>query len=51
MRLKKKSSDAVKRTTAKLFLNALYGRMGMKEIDNTMEILELKEARLLETNK
>ena len=45
---KKLSKDSVQKTTAKLFLNALYGRMGMREIESTIEILDLIEAKELE---
>jgi hypothetical protein len=46
--IKKNSKDSVKITTAKLFLNSIYGRMGMKDIDSTIEILSLDEAKELE---
>ena len=46
--IKKLSIDSVQKTTAKLFLNALYGRMGMKDIDSTIEIISLDEASELE---
>jgi len=46
--MKKLRKDSVKKTTAKLFLNYLYGRMGMKDIDSTIEILDLNEAKQLD---
>jgi len=39
--IKKLSKDSIEKSTAKLFLNSLYGRMGMKEIDSTIEIIEI----------
>lgn len=48
---KKKSKDPIQRTVAKLFLNTLYGRLGMKDIDNTMKIVDKKEAETLDKNK
>jgi hypothetical protein len=36
---------------AKLFLNYLYGRMGMKDLENTMKIVnKKKEAESLDKN-
>lgn len=35
---------------AKLFLNALYGRMGMKNIEDTMKIVDKKQAETLDKN-
>jgi hypothetical protein len=49
-KLKENSRDPVQRTIAKLFLNSLYGRMGMKEINNVMEIVNKKEAENLDKN-
>jgi hypothetical protein len=48
--IKKSSEDPVQKSIAKLFLNSLYGRMGMKEIDNTMKIVNKKEAENLDKN-
>ena len=48
--IKKNAKDPIQRTTAKLFLNALYGRMGMKEIGDKMEIVDKKEAEFLDKN-
>jgi len=48
--VKENSKDPVQRTVAKLFLNSLYGRMGMKEIDNTMKIVNKKEVEHLDKN-
>jgi len=49
--IKKLSKDSVQKTTAKLFLNSLYGRMGMKNIESTLEILESTEAKALDKKK
>jgi hypothetical protein len=38
--IKKKTNDPVERTITKLFLNSLYGRLGMNEIEEKMEIVE-----------
>lgn len=38
--IKKTSSDPVQRNISKLFLNSLYGRLGMNEIDEKMEIVD-----------
>ena len=46
--LKKLSEDPIEKTMAKLFLNYLYGRMGMKEIDSTIDILDITEAKELD---
>jgi len=48
--LKRNSNDPVQRTISKLFLNSLYGRMGMKEIENSMKIVDKKEADNLDKN-
>ncbi len=48
--IKKTSVDPIKRATAKLFLNSLYGRMGMKELDNIMQIVNKTEAQNLDKN-
>jgi hypothetical protein len=48
--IKKSSFDPIQRSIAKLFLNALYGRFGMKEIENTMKIVNKKEAFNLDKN-
>jgi hypothetical protein len=47
-KLKRSALDPVQRTTAKLFLNSLYGRMGMKHIDTSMEIVDKRGAELLD---
>jgi hypothetical protein len=49
-KLKRSAKDPVQRTISKLFLNSLYGRMGMKEIDTLMRIVDKKEAELLDKN-
>ena len=46
--IKKLSKDSVQKNMAKFLLNSLYGRMGMKEIDSTIEIINLDEAKQLE---
>jgi hypothetical protein len=48
--LKKSAKDPVQRATAKLILNSLYGRMGMKEIDNVIEIVNKEKAEYLDKN-
>jgi hypothetical protein len=48
--IKKNSKDPVQRAIAKLFLNALYGKMGMKELENTLKIVSKKEALDLDKN-
>jgi len=48
--IKSSTTDPVKRAIAKLFLNSLYGRMGMKNIENVMEIIDKKEAEKLDKN-
>jgi len=50
MKLKKNSKDPVQKAVAKLFLNSLYGRFGMKEIDSIMEIVNKQEAETLDRN-
>jgi hypothetical protein len=46
----KKSGDPIQRSIAKLFLNALYGRLGMKDIEDTIKIVNKKEAEDLDKN-
>jgi hypothetical protein len=49
--IKKKSiNDPIKRSQAKLFLNALYGRMGMKDIENFIKIVDRNEVEYLDKN-
>ena len=45
---KKNSSDQVQRSISKLFLNSLYGRFGMKEIENFIKIVDQNEAEYLD---
>ena len=49
--LKKTANDSVRRATAKLFLNSLYGRMGMKDIESTLKIVDAKEVFNLDKNR
>ena len=49
-KLKSSAKDPVQKTTAKLFLNYLYGRMGMKEIENVMEKIDKKDIENLDKN-
>jgi len=49
-KLKSSTTDPVQKTISKLFLNSLYGRMGMKEIDNVLKIVNKKEADNLDRN-
>jgi hypothetical protein len=46
--IKSSTTDPVQKSIAKLFLKALYGRMGMKDIDNVMRIVDKKEAENLD---
>ena len=48
--IKKNSKDPVKISIAKLLLNTLYGRFGMKDIDSIMRIVDLDEAKYLDKN-
>lgn len=48
--IKSSTTDPVQRAIAKLFLNSLYGRMGMKETDSIMDIIDKKEAEKLDKN-
>ena len=50
MILSKKTKDPVQRSIAKLFLNSLYGRLGMKDIESTLKIVDKKEAEYLDKN-
>jgi len=49
-KIKSSTKDPVQRTISKLFLNSLYGRMGMKEVNNVMKIVNKKEADNLDRN-
>jgi hypothetical protein len=48
--LKKKSTDPVQRAIAKLLLNSLYGRMGMRGLESTMKVVDKVEAEYLDKN-
>ena len=48
--VKSSTNDPVQRSIAKLFLNALYGRMGMKELENTLKIVDKNEVEILDKN-
>lgn len=48
--IKSSTDDPVQRSIAKLFLNALYGRMGMREIENTLKIVDKNEVEVLDKN-
>jgi hypothetical protein len=48
--VKKNSNDPIQRSIAKLFLNALYGRFGMKDIEDTLKIVDRDEAEYLDKN-
>lgn len=41
--IKKNSKNQVQKSISKLFLNALYGRLGMKELESTLRIVDKKE--------
>lgn len=47
---KESAKDPVQRTIAKLLLNSLYGRMGMKDIESTTKIVDKEEAEYLDKN-
>ena len=49
-KIKVSSTDPVKRSIAKLFLNSLYGRLGIKDLDNIMQIVDKQEAEYLDKN-
>jgi DNA polymerase type B, organellar and viral len=48
--IKSSTKDPVQKAIAKLFLNSLYGRLGMKEIEDRMEIVDKNEAEFLDKN-
>ena len=48
IKLKSLSKDPVQYSLSKLFLNSLYGRMGMKDLSNTMKIVDKREAEYLD---
>lgn len=49
-KIKKNSSDPIQKSIAKLFLNALYGRMGMKDLDSNQKIVDRDEVEYLDKN-
>src|SRR5258706_766872 len=48
--IKSLTKDPVQYSLSKLFLNALYGRFGMKDIENFIKIVDQNEAELLDKN-
>jgi len=48
--MKRNSKDPIQILISKLFLNSLYGRMGVKDIDNNMKIISKKEVNNLDKN-
>lgn len=50
-KIKQSSKDPLQKAIAKLLLNSLYGRMGMKNIVSVMKIVTQKEAEALDKNK
>ena len=46
--IKSSTNYPIQKSIAKLFLNSLYGRLGMKDITNTMKIVDKKEAENLD---
>jgi hypothetical protein len=48
--IKKNSKDPVQKNISKLFLNSLYGRLGMKEINNRLEIVNKESLENLDKN-
>jgi hypothetical protein len=47
---KKNTNDPVKRNIAKLLLNSLYGKFGMKDIESHMKIVDNKELENITNN-
>ena len=48
--IKKANKNSVQKSIAKLFLNSLYGRFGMKDIENISKIVNKTEAEYLDKN-
>jgi hypothetical protein len=48
--IKSSTADPIQRSIAKLMLNSLYGRFGLKEIDDTLKIVSKTEAEYLDKN-
>jgi len=48
--LKSSAKDPVQRTIAKLFLNSLYGRLGIKDLENAIKFVNKDEAKDLDKN-
>ena len=48
--IKKTSIDPVQKSLAKLLLNSLYGRLGMKDIESTLKIVDKSEVEALDKN-
>ena len=46
--IKNTASDPIQKAIAKLFLNSLYGRMGMKDIEHIIKIVDKNEAENLD---
>jgi hypothetical protein len=49
-KIKEHTNDPIQRKIAKLFLNSLYGRLGMKELEDIMKIVTKREADYLDKN-
>jgi len=49
-KIKKTAKDPIQRSIGKLFLNSLYGRFGMKDIEDTLKIVSRDEAEILDKN-
>jgi hypothetical protein len=49
-KIKQSSKDPLQKAIAKLLLNSLYGRLGMKNIVSVMKIVGQKEAETLDKN-
>jgi hypothetical protein len=44
------SCDPIQRSIAKLILNSLYGRLGIKDAENQIKFVDKKEAEILDKN-
>ena len=49
-KIKSSTKDPIQKSIANLFLNSLYGRLGIKDIENTLKIVDKKEAEYLDKN-
>lgn len=49
-KIKSSTTDQVQRPIAKLMLNSLYGRFGLKDIDDNLKIVNKSEGEYLDKN-